>query len=128
MDESVTVDVSVPDDVTVIADDLLDEVVGNVLTNAVEHGGPGETTIRIRMEPAGETVTLRIEDDGPGVPDERKEAIFERGESESGGSGFGLYFVRTMMDAYRGSVHVRDNHPSGSVFVFEFPTATDSFG
>ena len=63
-----------------VADDLLADVVGNLLTNAVEHGDH-EPTIRVDTTVEANQVTIRIGDDGPGIPDEKRDAIFERGRT-----------------------------------------------
>jgi signal transduction histidine kinase len=66
-------------------------------------------------------VTVRIADNGPGVPDERKESVFGKGEKglESDGTGIGTYLVKTLVSRYSGTVWVEDNEPRGAVFVVE---------
>lgn len=139
-----SVDRDLPDGpLYVRADDLLDDVVGNVLTNAVEHNDDPEPHVEVSvtverdggLDPgpgvstAGTTdvVELRIADNGPGIDDDLKDAVFRRDETglhEDGtGSGFGLFFVDTMMEKYGGTVRVEDNDPRGSVFVFRFAAA-----
>ena len=110
-------------DVTVLADSLLEEVVGNLLKNAVEHGydGQAEFTISVRATTEDGLARLRIADTGPGIPDELRDDVFDRGTSETG-SGFGLFFVETMVDQYGGTVRVEPNDPSGAVFIIELPT------
>ncbi|EMA28366.1 ATP-binding protein [Haloarcula japonica] len=52
------------------------------------------------------------------------ESIFRRGETghvKSTGSGFGLFFVDSMVEEYGGTVWVEDNEPTGAVFVIELP-------
>jgi len=70
-------------------------------------------------------VTIRIADNGPGIPDERKERVFGRGEQglESAGTGVGLYLVDTLVERYGGSVRIEDNTPCGAVVVLTLPTA-----
>lgn len=120
--EDVTVSVGVADDVAVMGDDMLAAVFGNLLGNAVRHNDTEDPTIRIRVSVGAQTVTVRVADDGPGIPDDRKAAIFERGTSTNDG-GFGLFFVRTMVEEYGGSVHVEDNERRGTVFVVELERA-----
>lgn len=117
MDDAATIEASIPADVRVYADDMLDAVVANLLTNAIEHNDIDEPHITVDVREGDETVTIEIADNGPGIPDEAKERIFGRGEtSHSSDGGFGLYFVRTMVESYGGSVDVRDNEPEGTVF------------
>ena len=123
---SVTIQTDISGGCAVLADDMLAEVLGNVITNAVEHNRGEDLTLSVSADREGDTVTVRIADDGAGISDERKDAIFERGASDregSGGSGFGLYFVDTMVSTYGGHVRVEDNDPTGAVFAIELPAA-----
>jgi signal transduction histidine kinase len=125
---AVDVEHRLPDDVWVVADELVSEVFKNVLTNAVEHNDPSGLHLSTTVEADGEAVTVRVADDGVGVPDDRKDAIFRRGETghaKSTGSGFGLFFVETMLQKYGGSVRVEDNEPRGAAFVVRLRRVTD---
>lgn len=121
--EDIEFDIDV-DDVTVVADALLEEVVGNLVKNAVEHGydGSDDFTVSVWTTSTDGRTQLHIADTGTGISEEVQGEIFERGTSESG-SGFGLFFVETMVDHYGGSVRVESNEPSGTVFVVELVTA-----
>jgi signal transduction histidine kinase len=103
----------------VLANQVLPDVLGNVLTNAVVHHGGDDPTVEVAVTSDEETATVRIADDGQGVPDERKSEVFHRGES-SGDGGFGLFFVDRMMQQYGGDVRVEDADLGGAAFVFEF--------
>jgi len=122
MDADCTIETAIHDDVAVVADDLLDDVVGNILTNAVEHGGPSPT-IEVTTELVDPMVRLHIADDGPGIPPAERDAIFEKGErgTESTGTGFGLYFVSVMVESYGGDIWVEESDLGGSEFVVELP-------
>uniref|UniRef100_UPI00260BACAD ATP-binding protein n=1 Tax=Halorientalis sp. TaxID=1931229 RepID=UPI00260BACAD len=65
-----------------------------------------------------------IADNGPGVPDERKDEIFGRGEKglESSGTGLGLYLVDTLVDRYGGDVYATDSD-EGAEFVIRLQRA-----
>ena len=104
------------------ANGLLPDVFGNVLTNAVAHHDGECPTIEITVTAADGTVTCRIADDGPGILEDRRAAVFRRGES-SGEGGFGLFFVDRMLQEYGGSVHIEDSELGGAAFVFEFHEA-----
>jgi len=121
--EAVTIQNDV-EDIAVVADQLLDEVVGNLLGNALSHGIDGDGAITVTTATVGDRVQLRVADTGTGVPDDRKEAIFERGAS-SGDGGFGLFFVKTIVDHYGGDIWVEDraDGESGAVFVVELDRA-----
>jgi signal transduction histidine kinase len=120
--DALSLSADVPDDVVVRADDMLSAVFGNLLSNAVQHNDTDEPRIHVTVRVGRESVVVRIRDNGPGVPDDEKAAVFEQGYSSSGG-GFGLFFVRTMIDHYGGTIHIEDNQPRGSVFVVSLPRA-----
>ncbi len=122
-DLNVTADV--PDEVLVQADDMLPAVFGNLLSNAVQHNDADGPRIDVAVMVGADSVEVRVRDNGPGIPDEEKETVFEQGHSSSGG-GFGLFFVRTMLDHYGGSITVEDNQPRGSTFVVTLPRAERS--
>jgi signal transduction histidine kinase len=104
----------------VAADDLLSAVVGNLLSNALLYTSD-DPDVRVSVVAAEETVTIRVADNGPGVPDEQKELIFGQGTQgvESQGTGIGLYLVDQLVRGYEGDVWVEDNEPTGAVFVVE---------
>jgi signal transduction histidine kinase len=124
MTDRVDVDASVPTGLSVLANDLLDDVVGNLLTNAVEHSEEA-TSVVVTAEDAGSTVCLRVADDGPGLPPEDRADIFERGGkgAASSGTGFGLFFVSSMVESYGGSVRAEESDRGGAAFVLELPRA-----
>jgi signal transduction histidine kinase len=71
-----------------------------------------------------------IEDNGPGIPDELKNVIFNRnarGNTKAMGTGLGLYLVKTLVDDYGGSVKVEDrvagDRSKGSRFIVVLPAS-----
>ena len=108
-------------DVPVLADDMLPSVFDNLLKNAIQHNDKEIPTVNVSAEDGAETIQVRIADNGPGVPDTRKESIFGKGKKgmESSGTGLGLHLVSTLMNNYGGSVWVQDNEPKGAVFAVE---------
>lgn len=82
------------------------------------------------METSGtpESVLVRVADEGPGIPDDRKPRIFDlfyTGGKPSGdsrrGLGLGLALCQSIMKAHHGTITVRDNIPRGTVFELVFP-------
>ncbi len=118
------IDGSVPD-VEVRANEMLSSVFRNLLENGVRHNDTEQPTITISGEDRGETVRMQVADNGPGIPESRREDIFGKGEKgmESPGTGIGLYLVHTLTEHYGGSVWVEDNDPRGAVFVVDLPKA-----
>lgn len=109
----------------VMGDELLEELFENVLSNAVQHNDKPEARVVLDVERTSETTTVRVADNGPGVPDDLKDDIFRKGEKglSSPGTGFGLYFVKEIVNAHDGVVEVSDNEPEGAVFEISLPRA-----
>jgi signal transduction histidine kinase len=115
------VQVEVPNELQVAADiDLLVRALGNLVRNAVRHGGPNGP-ISIKTRPAGENdVTIIVADSGPGVPQGELSKIFEAfyrldasRARETGGVGLGLAIVRTCIESCGGTVTARNREPTG---------------
>jgi len=104
---------------------MLAEVFHNLLTNAVEHNDTEEPHVSVTAERTGETVTVTVADNGPGIPEETRNRLFswESTEGDSNDGGFGLYFVQTMVENYGGAVTAEANEPRGTVFTLELPAA-----
>lgn len=112
-------------DARITADDMLEALIHNLVQNAIVHNDKQMPEVEVAMEVDDEagTVTIDVVDNGPGVPEDRKEAIFGKGEKglDSPGTGLGLYLVQTLAGDYGGRVWVEDNEPEGSVFRVELP-------
>lgn len=117
-----TVEGQVPD-VMVAANEMLHSVFRNLFSNAVEHNDKDVPEIVVSAEETDDGVELRVADNGPGVPDDRADEIFGKGERglESDGTGIGLYLVNMLVERYGGEVWVEDNEPQGSVFHVRLP-------
>jgi signal transduction histidine kinase len=104
---------------------MLEAVFRNLLQNAIQHNQKAVPEVTVSAEEADDSVRVRIADNGPGIPESRKDEIFARGEKglESAGTGLGLYLVETLVDRYGGDVWVEDNEPEGAVFIVELPIA-----
>ncbi|WP_206504020.1 sensor histidine kinase [Streptomyces chrestomyceticus] len=101
----------------------LGRVLGNLLDNAQRHAAGA---VRASVVREGEWAVLRVEDDGPGVPPEERERIFERfvrlddaRSRDDGGAGLGLAIARDVAERHGGTLTVRD----GSVFALRLPAA-----
>lgn len=121
--ENVQTDLSVPDEVAVVADDMLPRVFSNLLANAVEHNDTDTPRVWVTVEMAAETVVVHVSDNGPGIPEEQIDALFEREQTMSDTHGLGLYLVRTLADRYGGSVELTETSETGSTFAVELPRA-----
>ncbi len=118
----VTLDGPLPT-VEVMADDILPSVFRNLLTNAIQHNDKAIPEVTLSATRDDGRVSVRIADNGPGIPDDHKEDIFEQGEMglDSDGTGLGLHLVDTLVDHYDGEVRVEDNDPDGAIFIVELP-------
>jgi PAS domain S-box-containing protein len=116
---------SVPSQVA-IPESVLRQSVYNLVQNAVEASPPGGTvTVRANLEDS--TFVLRVRDEGPGVPAESRNRIFQPvsglGESGASGSGMGigLFLVDRSVRALGGSVEIADPPEGGTEFVVRIP-------
>jgi len=107
--------------VRVTANELLSSVFRNVLNNAVQHNDAAAPRVDVSVTLRDDAVRVAIADDGPGVSDDRKRAVFGKDESglESEGTGMGLYLVRVLVEEFGGAVWIEDNDPTGTVVVVE---------
>ena len=117
---AVTFETDLPETVPVRADEALVDVVGNVVTNAVEHNDREGLEVTASASVDDGRARLRVADNGAGIDPDRLEAVFDRGDrGASDDSGFGLFFVDAMIEAYGGDVSVEND--DGAVFTLELP-------
>jgi PAS domain S-box-containing protein len=121
-DAAVRVDGSIPQ-VAVVGNKMLPSVFRNLVKNGIQHNDTDspEVTISATVRDEEDIVEVRVADNGPGIPDPQKEAVFGKGEKglESEGTGVGLYLVQELVDSYGGEVRIADNEPTGTVFVVQ---------
>ena len=107
-------------------------VFDNLIDNAVSFS-PAGGVVRISATRSDDTVIATVEDEGPGVPDDSRDAIFERfhslrpeGEAFGKHSGLGLAIARTIITGHGGSLIVRDRMDAqhGAVFVVTLPAGS----
>jgi two-component system OmpR family sensor kinase len=108
--------------------DELHRLAVNLIGNAVSHT-PAGTAVRASVHRDGAAVVLTVEDDGPGVPPDLRERIFDRfvrGDGDSGsrsGSGLGLAIVKAVADSHGGAVELESPQSGGARFVVTLPTS-----
>jgi two-component system sensor histidine kinase ChvG len=111
--------------------DRLARAINNIIDNAVSFSPPGGL-VEIAATRVGDEVRVRIDDEGPGVPPEAREAIFNRfhsvrpeGEGFGRHSGLGLAIARAIVEGHDGEIDVqdRDDAPSGARFTIRLPAA-----
>lgn len=108
---------------TIQADPMrFDQALTNLLSNA--RMAAGTRHVRIEAERDAQAVHLHVCDDGPGVPADLRERLFEPFASRSpGGTGLGLAIVARIMAAHGGSVRLADRPPWSTCFTLSFPAA-----
>jgi PAS domain S-box-containing protein len=104
----------------------LDQVVTNLLSNALKYG-PGKP-VHLRVETQEGRVTLTVRDEGIGIHPEHLSRIFDKferavSERNYGGLGLGLYIVRQIVEALGGSITARSSPGEGATFEISLPTA-----
>jgi signal transduction histidine kinase len=115
--------------------EMLGRVLRNLLANAQKYGREGGL-VRIALERDAAEVSLSVTDDGPGIPHEEHERIFERfyrvrerfsnpGSTSAGpiGSGLGLAIARGLVELHGGRLSVESTPGAGSTFRVSLPTA-----
>lgn len=118
-------------DLTARADaDRIQQVLFNLVENAIKYGGEaGRTTISGRATD-NQTIEVWVQDNGPGIPHEAQERVFERfyrvdraRSREAGGTGLGLAIVKHIVLAHGGAVSVKSEPGQGASFHFTLPVA-----
>ncbi|MDQ3700160.1 MAG: sensor histidine kinase, partial [Chloroflexota bacterium] len=107
----------------------VEDILVNLVANASKYA-PAGTAVQVHVIGREGTVEVLVADQGPGVPEEEQEAIFERfrrGRGVAGGSaggvGLGLYIARAYVEAMGGSIGVRSTPGHGATFWFRLPAA-----
>ena len=96
----------------------VDEMLGNLVENAAKYGGG---RVFVTIEPKGEMTDILIEDDGPGIPEERRGELFTRGArldtTGKPGTGLGLAIVRDVAEIYGGRISLEESEDLGGLLV-----------
>ena len=119
-------------DVTITHDDLptveadrnqLGQLLQNLIENAIEHGGEG-TAIRVSADQRDGDVVFSVADDGPGIPENRQNRIFdifEQGSRDNDGTGIGLAVCDRIVSRHGGTMWVESDDGDGATFYFTLP-------
>lgn len=129
--KNITLQNDVPPEVLVNADgERLQQVFLNLVDNAIKYGRAGGSVVA-GVEALANGQQLFVRDDGPGIPDDAKERIFERffrvdraRSRDQGGTGLGLAIVKHIIQAHGGKVWVQSALDQGSTFYFTLPNSS----
>jgi two-component system, OmpR family, sensor kinase len=118
---------------TLLADpDRLAQALRNLLDNAIEHSAPDHGHVHLRVQRvANDRIQFTVEDDGPGIPPDQRERIFDRfhrtdaaRDRASGGTGLGLAIVDAIAKAHGGQVSASQSTAGGARIDLELPRFT----
>ena len=106
---------------------LIIQVIINIVDNAIKYTPPG-SSIKITAEKREGAVSVSIADTGPGIPDDRKQRVFDMfytGDNKVADNrrslGLGLSLCRSIINAHGGEITLTDNQPHGCIFTFTLP-------
>jgi PAS domain S-box-containing protein len=110
---------------------LLAQAVHNLLTNAIRYTPPRNGRVEVNLKYGHSEFTICVVDNGIGIPEEAKPRIFQRLyraenaiESQEGGTGLGLYFVKKVAESFGGRVWFESQLNKGSTFCLGLPHAS----
>jgi signal transduction histidine kinase len=121
----VAISVDVPETMGLVGDEFrLEQVVLNLLTNALRYGKGQPVAVRLRTE--GREALLSVADHGPGIPAAEQERIFQQFERGSTGGqvaglGLGLFISRQIAEAHGGRLELRSEPGQGAEFTLRLP-------
>lgn len=102
--------------------------ISNLIENAIKYNTYNNTVVTIDGSIKGKEIIIKVADNGPGIPDEHKQKVFDEfyriptgNVHNVKGYGLGLSYVKKVINAHNGSVLVQDNFPNGSVFIIRIP-------
>ena len=112
--------------------DRLAQALRNLIGNAVGHTSAPSGLVRMQVQALdGGRIRFRVDDDGPGIPDDQRERVFDRfhrtdsaRDRASGGTGLGLAIVRAIADAHGGRASVGSSPEGGASVELELPGFT----
>lgn len=105
--------------------DLLVQVLTNILQNAGAHTQNGTVTISAKKQ--GNIIAVEVRDTGEGILPELLPHVFERGVS-SGGTGFGLYLCKTVVESHGGRIWIESEPGSGTSVYYTLPVYEGQLG
>jgi signal transduction histidine kinase len=107
----------------VMADAALHNVLDNLVSNSIKHAVP--SNIGIDIDENGDTVLIKIKDDGIGIPKEARARLFQEGFKfgPNANTGLGLFIVRRLVQRYGGRIWLDESVAGGTVFCIELANA-----
>jgi signal transduction histidine kinase len=108
----------------------VEQVLINILSNAVKYSTPG-STIDISAILLGDEIKISVQDEGPGIPAEDIDRIFDQfyrvpNTRHREGLGLGLYISKEIIEGHSGKIRVESKEGSGSTFYIVFPVSKNT--
>ena len=129
--EERTLEIDVPEDLPLVPVDYVqtEQVFTNLLSNSLKYG-PSNTRIRIHAQVEDETIHVQVSNQGPHVPDEDLERIFDKfyritAADRVTGTGLGLSICKGIIEAHGGHIWAENLLPNGLAFNFTLPLTWD---
>lgn len=120
-DSTVETTLDSSDAVCVRGDYLLRRVFSNLLANAVEHNDSDHKQVDVTIAAEGDQVTTYIQDNGPGIPADARDDLFDTRVTSGVSHGLGLTIVSRLVDRYGGDVEVTETGPEGTTVSVSLP-------
>ncbi|OAN48031.1 histidine kinase [Paramagnetospirillum marisnigri] len=136
-DKRVTLELALPPEPVRLATDRdrFSQVVINLLSNAVKFCEADSGEVRVRLADEGDSVTVSVSDNGPGIPDWALEKVFDKFQqvgdtmtSKPSGTGLGLTISRNIIEHLGGRIWVDSQPGRGACFAFRLPRPNGSVG
>lgn len=103
---------------------LMEQVLHNLIYNAAQYT-PHGSGIKISAGSTGDELTIKVEDNGRGFPDEEIDKVFDKfyrlKDTKAGGTGLGLSIVKGFVEAHNGTIDLHNNMFGGATFVIKMP-------
>lgn len=106
------------------------QIILNLLSNAIKHSPPGKE-IKVVLKKSNGKVIISITDQGPGIPAEEQEKVFERfymgkktKELDGGGLGLGLHICKRLVELHQGEIWLESQEGKGTTFYVSLPSLT----
>ena len=105
-------------------------VLRNIIENAIKFSKPESKPIQVSVIHEGSSILIKIKDDGPGIPEEELQNVFEpfyrtdkSRSKKTGGYGLGLALCKKIMDVHEGGIKISNNIDGGVTVVLQFTSS-----
>ena len=106
------------------------QILNNLISNALKHHDRDHGEIRVQIDLDQTTIRLTVSDDGPGIPEEHRERVFQmfqtlRPRDQVEGSGMGLAMVKRLVELHHADIALENREPRGCTFTVTWPIESD---